>query len=72
MIGYDKRVTTITDILNALDKFDNKKEIVEAIKSSLYDIETDWHTEEFYRQECFRLNNKIKELKEKKGGAENV
>ena len=56
MIEYDKEVTTITDILNALDKFDNKAEIVDAIKQSLYDIETDWHTEQYFRE---MLHNKI-------------
>ena len=50
LISYDKEVTTITDILRALDKFDNKAEIVDAIKQSLYDIETDWHTEQYFRE----------------------
>lgn len=51
MIDYDKEVSTITDILKALDKFDNKDEIVNAIKGSLYDIETDWHTEDILRED---------------------
>ena len=52
---YDKEVTTITDILKALDKFDNKEEIIEAIKPSLYDIETDWHMEQCLREQNLEL-----------------
>lgn len=61
---YDKEVTTITDILQALDRFDNKEEIVEVIKPSLYDIETDYHTEELFRQELDKYKAKEKELRE--------
>ena len=38
---YDKEVQTITDILNALEQFGNKDEIIEAIKPSLYAIEVE-------------------------------
>ena len=61
---YDREVTTITDILEALNKFDNKEEIIEAIKSGLYDIETDYHTEELFRQELEKYKAKEKELRE--------
>lgn len=59
MIEYDEEVTTITDILNALDKFDNKAEIVDAIKQSLYDIETDFHAEQLLREILY--NKRAKE-----------
>ena len=62
---YDKEVQTITDILNALEQFSNKNEIIEAIKPSLYDIETDWHTEEFYRNRVAFLELQLEAYKDK-------
>lgn len=62
---YDKEVLTINDILTALDNFDNKEEIINAIKQSLYDIETDWHHEEYLRhqlQSYKQKEDKIREL----------
>ena len=58
MFEYDKEVQTITDILNALEQFDNRDEIIEAIKPSLKDIETDWHMEEYYRNKVAALLTK--------------
>lgn len=65
MIEYDKEVQTITNILKALDKFENKEEIIEAIKPSLYDIETDWHTEQFYREQAIEYKQKLEKESDK-------
>lgn len=64
MSEYDKEVTTITDILKALDKFENKEEIIEAIKRSLYDIETDWHMEDLLRIQLQAYKEKEDKLRE--------
>lgn len=61
---YDKEVLTINDILTALDNFDNKEEIINAIKQSLYDIETDWHNEEYLRHQLQSYKAKEDKLRE--------
>lgn len=61
---YDKEVLTINDILTALDNFDNKEEIINAIKQSLYDIETDWHNEEYLKQQLQAYKDKEEKTKQ--------
>lgn len=58
MIEYDKDVLTITEILRAIDKFENKNEIIEALKDVFSVIETDWHMEDYYRNELFKYQVK--------------
>lgn len=61
---YDKEVLTINNILTALDNFDNKEEIINAIKQSLYDIETDWHNEEYLERQLQAYKDKEDKLRE--------
>lgn len=61
---YDKEVLTINDILTSLDNFDNKEKIINAIKQSLYDIETDWHHEEYLKQQLATYKQKEEKIKE--------
>ena len=62
---YETSVPTITDILNALNCFENKDEIIKEIKQSLYDIETDYHMEEFYRNRVADLQIELQAYKDK-------